>query len=241
MVGLKNYVKNDSRNFDAGGQNNCLSESLLSRRQLIYLSFKRCCDFLISLISLIVLAVPFAIIALIQKILSPKEPIFFRQIRIGKDGIPFKLVKFRSMNSSAPHDCPTKEFTDCGHYISKWGRFLRSTSIDELPQLFQVLTGKMSLIGPRPLIPQEETVHKMREQAGVYQLRPGMTGWAQVNGRDFVEDEEKVRLDEEYMRNAGLKMDMKILVMTVKKVLKKIDIEEGNDSAKERELERIGH
>ena len=170
---------------------------------------------------------PFAIIALIQKILSPKEPIFFRQIRIGKDGIPFKLVKFRSMNSSAPHDCPTKEFTDGGHYMSKWGRFLRSTSIDELPQLFQVLTGKMSLIGPRPLIPQEETVHKMREQAGVYQLRPGMTGWAQVNGRDFVEDEEKVRLDEEYMRNIGLKMDLKIFVMTIKKVLGKIDITEG--------------
>lgn len=131
------------------------------------------------------------------------------------------------MNSSAPHDCPTKEFTDGEHYISKWGRFLRRTSIDELPQLFQVLTGKMSLIGPRPLIPQEETVHKMREQAGVYQLRPGMTGWAQVNGRDFVEDEEKVNFDREYLEKIGMKMDMRILFMTLKKVIIKADISEG--------------
>ena len=85
----------------------------------------------------------------------------------------------------------------------------------------------MSLIGPRPLIPQEEKIHSMREQAGVYHLRPSMTGWAQVNGRDFVEDEEKVRMDVEYMRNIGLKMDLKIFVMTIKKVLGKIDITEG--------------
>lgn len=104
---------------------------------------------------------------------------------------------------------------------------MRRTSIDELPQLFQVLTGKMSLIGPRPLIPQEETVHKMREQAGVYQLRPGMTGWAQVNGRDFVEDEEKVNFDREYLEKIGMKMDMRILFMTLKKVIIKADISEG--------------
>ena len=182
---------------------------------------------IISIVSLIVLIIPFIIISMIQKIIAPKEPIFFCQVRIGRNGQPFKVTKFRSMKSSAPHDCPTKDFNEGEQYITKWGRFLRDSSIDELPQLFQVLTGKMSLIGPRPLIPQEETVHKMREQAGVYQLRPGMTGWAQVNGRDFVEDEEKVEFDRAYLENMGLKMDAKILWMTVKKVVTKADINEG--------------
>ena len=175
----------------------------LSSYQKRYLTVKRLLDFLISLLALVVLTIPFALIAIIQKIVSPKEPVFFHQIRIGKNGQPFKLTKFRSMKCTAPRDCPTKDFSDDGQYITKWGRFLRDTSIDELPQLFQVISGKMSLIGPRPLIPQEESVHKMREQAGVYQLRPGMTGWAQINGRDFVEDEKKVELDRFYLQKNG--------------------------------------
>ena len=93
----------------------------------------------------------------------------------------------------------------------------------------------MSLIGPRPLIPQEDNVHRMRNEAGVYQLRPGMTGWAQVNGRDLVSDEEKVKYDVEYMQNVGLKMDIKIILLTIKKVVKKADIEEGN-TQQEKEL-----
>ena len=141
---------------------------VLTASQRNYLIFKRAADFIISLISLIILAIPFLIIAIIQKIVSPKEPVFFVQNRVGKDGKIIKVTKFRSMKSSAPHDCPTKDFNEGEQYITKWGRFLRDSSIDELPQLFQVLTGKMSLIGPRPLIPQEEAVHKMREQAGVY-------------------------------------------------------------------------
>ena len=144
------------------------------------------------------------------------------------------------MKSTAPHDCPTKDFSGGEQYITKFGRFLRDSSIDELPQLFQVLTGKMSLIGPRPLIPQEEAVHKMREQAGVYQLRPGMTGWAQVNGRDLVGDEEKVRLDEEYLHNVGLKMDLKVFTMTIKKVLGKKDIEEGIQNSSEYNKSIVG-
>ena len=182
---------------------------------------------MIAFVSLIILFIPFAIIAIIQKIVSPKEPVFFVQNRVGKGGKIIKVTKFRSMKSSAPHDCPTKDFNEGEQYITKWGRFIRDSSIDELPQLFQVLTGKMSLIGPRPLIPQEEAVHKMREQAGVYQLRPGMTGWAQVNGRDLVEDEEKVKFDRAYLDQIGLKMDIKILCMTFKKVATKADIEEG--------------
>lgn len=215
------------------GQSNCYNSQLLSRHQQIYLVFKRVCDLVISIVSLIVLIIPFVIISMVQKISSPKESVFFCQVRIGRNSQPFKVTKFRSMKSSAPHDCPTKDFNDGEQYITKFGRFLRDSSIDELPQLFQVLTGKMSLIGPRPLIPKEEAVHKMRQQAGVYQLRPGMTGWAQVNGRDLVEDNEKVNHDIEYLKTLGLKMDLKIFFLTIKKVFRKEDIAEGEGTVKE--------
>ena len=234
---LKIMLKTVGVILTGGGQSNCYNEQLLSRRQRVYLVFKRFCDVFIAIVSLIFLLIPFAIISIIQKVTLPKEPVFFRQTRIGQNGKPFILTKFRSMKSSAPHDCPTKDFNEGEQYITKWGRFLRDTSIDELPQLFQVLTGKMSLIGPRPLIPQEEAVHKMRKQAGVYQLRPGMTGWAQVNGRDLVEDEEKVEFDRAYLENLGLKIDLKILWLTVRKVIAKADIKEGK-SKENAELQR---
>ena len=204
---------------------------LLTQKQKKYLVFKRTADFLTALVSLIILAVPFLIIAVIQKISAPKEPVFFTQTRIGRGGEQFKLTKFRSMKSSAPAYCSTSNFVNDGEYITPFCRFLRNTSIDELPQLFQVLTGKMSLIGPRPLIPQEEDVHKMREKAGVYQLKPGITGWAQINGRDLVEDVEKVRLDKEYLEKVGIKLDTRILFGTFFKVLKKSDIVEERQTA----------
>ena len=201
-------------------------------RKPVYACFKRFFDVVLSSLALIVLAIPFLSIAIIQKITAPGEPVFFRQVRIGRAGKPFMLTKFRSMKSSAPHNCPTKDFADAKQYITRWGKFLRDTSLDELPQLFQVLTAKMSLIGPRPLIPEEENVHKMREEAGIYQLRPGITGWAQVNGRDHVEDSDKVKLDLEYLENLGFKIDFKIFFLTIKKVLKKADIEEGTKIVK---------
>ena len=199
----------------------------LTIQQKCYLIFKRFFDFSISLIAIIVLSIPLILIAIIQKLVSPNEPVFFNQTRIGRNCVPFKLTKFRSMKDTAPHYCPTKDLSESEKYITKWGRFLRDTSIDELPQLFQVIFGKMSLIGPRPLIIQEENVHKMREYAGVYQLRPGMTGYAQVNGRNLVEDNEKVEYDIEYLKGIGLKMDFKIFMLTIKKVFTKEGIAEG--------------
>lgn len=204
----------------------------LTAGQKNYLVLKRIADICIAAVSLIILAIPFLIIAVIQKIADPKESIFFIQERVGKGGNIIKITKFRSMKSIAPHNCPTKDFADAKQYITRWGKFLRDTSLDELPQLFQVLTAKMSLIGPRPLIPEEENVHKMREEAGIYQLRPGITGWAQVNGRDHVEDSDKVKLDLEYLENLGFKIDFKIFFLTIKKVLKKADIEEGTKIVK---------
>ena len=196
----------------------------LTAGQKSYLALKRIADFFISLVSLIILVIPFLIVAAIQKIADPKEPVFFIQERIGKDKRIIKVTKFRSMKSSAPHYCSTSNFSNDGEYITPFCRFLRNSSIDELPQLIQVFTGKMSLIGPRPLIPQEENVHKMREAAGIYQLRPGITGWAQVNGRDLVNDDDKVRLDYDYLKKIGFRIDLKIFFLTIKTVLKKSDI-----------------
>ena len=204
----------------------------LTAGQKNYLVLKRIADMCIAAVSLIIFAIPFLIIAVIQKIADPKEPIFFVQERVGKGGKIIKITKFRSMKSSAPAYCSTSNFTNDGEYITPFCRFLRNSSIDELPQLFQVFTGKMSLIGPRPLIPQEENVHEMREDAGIYQLRPGITGWAQVNGRDHVEDSDKVKLDLEYLENLGFNLDLKIFFLTIKKVLKKADIEEGTNNDK---------
>lgn len=199
----------------------------LTRRQKNYLAVKYAVDFLIALIAVLVLAIPMVLIAAVQKILEPREPVLFRHERVGKDGKKFMLWKFRSMKSSAPQYMAAGYFANSEEYITRLGRFLRSTSLDELPQLFQVLTGKMSLIGPRPLIPQEETVHELREAYGVYQLRPGLTGWAQVNGRDLVRDEDKAAYDREYLVNVGIAMDWKIFWTTIRKVLLRKDIKEG--------------
>ena len=199
----------------------------LTAKQQRYLVIKRCMDFALALVALIVLAIPMLVIAAIIKVSSPGEPVLFKHQRIGQGGEPFTLTKFRSMKSSAPQYMAAGYFANSEEYITRLGRLLRVTSLDELPQLLQVLTGKMSLIGPRPLIPQEETVHALREAMGVYQLRPGLTGWAQVNGRDLVKDEDKAAYDREYLENVGFAMDWKIFWLTVKKVICRADIKEG--------------
>ena len=204
-----------------------LAKYTVTAGQKRYLAVKRALDILLALVAFIVLAMPMAVIALILKLTSPRETVLFRHERIGRNEELFTLTKFRSMKSSAPKYMASGYFENSEEYITRFGRILRSTSLDELPQLFQVLTGKMSLIGPRPLIPQEETVHALRRAAGVYQLRPGITGWAQVNGRDLVTDEDKAAYDREYLENVGFAMDWKIFWMTLKKVLLRKDIKES--------------
>ena len=149
----------------------------------------------------------------------------FRHQRIGQGGQPFRLIKFRTMRTDTSQYVASADMRDSRTRTTGFGRFLRSTSLDELPQLFLVLTGKMSLIGPRPLIPQEWEIHALREALGVYRLRPGITGWAQVNGRDRLSGPEKAALDREYLENVGLKLDWKIFWMTVWKVLARSDVQ----------------
>lgn len=173
----------------------------LTAKQRAYMPYKRMADVILAVVGLIVLALPFCGIALIQKILAPHEPVFFTQERYGKNGVLFSILKFRSMNRNGG--------------MTKFGRFLRNSSIDELPQLLQVITGKMSLVGPRPLIPQEEDMHGMRLENGIYQLRPGITGWAQINGRDYVKNHAKIAYDRQYLENISMHMDVNILWKTV--------------------------
>ena len=153
--------------------------------------FKRFFDVIFSLIAIILLAIPMIIIALLIKIDSPEEPVLFKQVRVGKNDVPFTILKFRSMSNDAPHQVATENFENPEKYITKVGKVLRKTSLDELPQLFNVLKGNMSVIGPRPLIPKETSVLAMRDEYGASRILPGITGLAQVHGRDEVTVENK--------------------------------------------------
>lgn len=197
---------------------------VLSEQQQRYMRWKRVLDVVLSFFAVLVLLIPCAVIAAVQKVLEPHEPVFFSQMRYGMNGELFRLLKFRSMKSSVDNYLPTGQALSSGEEMTAFGRFLRDTSMDELPQLLQVLSGKMSLVGPRPLIPQEEEMHNARLASGIYQVRPGITGWAQINGRDYVSGPEKVAYDREYIERMGLRMDAMILWKTVRAVLRRENI-----------------
>ncbi len=196
------------------------NQVVLTKKQKAYLKLKRVLDFSCSLIALIVLLPIFIVVSIIIKLDAPKEEIIFRQERVGENGKPFMLYKFRSMKKETP-ELGTHEFVDAEQYITRVGKFIRKTSLDELPQLWSVLFGKMSLIGERPLILREVSVHFLRNYYGIYQLKPGITGLAQINGRDIMSDYDKVRWDRAYVQNVSFLLDFKILWTTVMKVLKR--------------------
>ena len=191
---------------------------------------KRFFDFVISLFALIILSPLLAVVSLIIFI-DDGPPVVFRQTRIGKDAKPFTIYKFRTMKKNT-RNTAKGELAESGAQITKSGAFLRKTSLDELLQLVNVLNGTMSIVGPRPLIPEEEKRHALRKEYGVYKARPGVTGWAQVNGRDDLDDEEKAKFDKEYVENASLAFDIKILFKTVAVVLKRENITEGGEKNK---------
>ena len=195
--------------------------------QRLYLPVKRLGDIVFSTAILIVLLPVFLVVSLLIK----KEKlgsVFFKQQRVGKNGKLFNINKFRTMHSSAPNDIPTAQLHNVNRYIPKFGLFLRRTSIDEIPQFFNVLKGDMALIGPRPLVPGEKEMHLMRRQRGVYALRPGLTGLAQINGRDLVTPDEKVRYDEAYLRSMGLWRDISIFLQTIVTVATGKGVAEGH-------------
>lgn len=188
---------------------------------------KRFFDFLIGLFALIILSPLFLVISIMILIVDGK-PILFRQKRVGKNNELFTIYKFRTMKNGT-ENVASAELEHAEDKITKIGRFLRSTSIDELPQLINILNGTMSLVGPRPLIPEEDDIRKLREEYNVYSVRPGITGWAQVNGRDIITRENKALLDKEYVEKQSLGFDIKILFLTVLKVLRREDMREGKE------------
>lgn len=191
-----------------------------------YCGVKRVLDFVLSALGLTVLLVPLALTALVVYIDDPGK-IFFCQKRVGRSGKLFTLYKFRTMKMDTPKYMATVDVDDPDKYITRVGRVLRKLSLDEIPQLFNVLKGDMSLVGPRPLIPNEEEIHTMRNRFGVYTVRPGVTGLAQINGRDLVSPAEKVRWDVTYVGNIGFWFDIKILFATVPKIFGGEGVVEG--------------
>lgn len=180
----------------------------------VYLFIKHSFDFIAALILGIVLLVPMMIIAVCIK-MNSAGPVFFSQLRIGENGEPFKLYKFRTMDESAPHDLATSQFYDAEKYITTLGLFLRRTSLDELPQLLNVLKGEMSFVGFRPVCITETKLNNLRREYGVFSCRPGITGLAQIRGRDDLHYKEKAKIDAEYAKNRSIKLDLYCLLKTI--------------------------
>ena len=185
------------------------------RKVRSYIVFKRIIDMILSFV-LIVFLLPLMGIIYLLVVFTSSGGGIFRQLRLGKDGEPFYCYKFRTMYEDAPREIPASKNIYKEEYITPIGRVLRRTSLDELPQLFNVLLGDMSLVGPRPLILNEGEIHSFRKRCGVYSIRPGMTGLAQINGRTEISDIEKTRLDVRYLRNMSLFEDTRILFNTAR-------------------------
>lgn len=198
----------------------------LTARQKAYRSVKQVLDVIIAALALLVLALPFGILAIAIKT-DDQGPVFFRQKRIGRDQKPFLMLKFRTMRIDTPRDMPTHLLTDPMQYLTRTGRFLRRTSLDELPQLINILQGKMSLVGPRPALWNQYDLNEAREEYGVHQLYPGLTGWAQINGRDELEIPVKAALDGEYVRRFGFWMDIRCFFGSFAAVLGQKGVVEG--------------
>lgn len=180
---------------------------------------KRIIDLLMGIFLLVLTSPVLLITWIFVKIEEPENPAIFKQIRCGIHRQPFEMYKFRSMHSSAPKNKATRHFDDSHKYISKLGHFIRLTSIDELPQIFNILKGEMSFVGPRPVIYDELDLIEARDRAGAYNVLPGITGYAQINGRDEVEVERKAELDGYYYRKINLFEDIKLFLLTVPVVL----------------------
>ncbi len=188
--------------------------------------FKRLLDIILSLLGILLLSWLFLIIVIAMKLDSP-GPILFKQKRVGKGKTYFHIFKFRSMRIDTPRDMPTHMLQNPEQYITRMGKFLRKTSLDELPQLFNILAGHMSVVGPRPALWNQYDLLEERDRYGANDIRPGLTGWAQINGRDELEIPVKAKLDGEYVQKLSFGFDCKCFFGTILKVLRHEGIVEG--------------
>ena len=200
--------------------------------------FKRAIDIVMSFLGLIILSPFFLILALLIVIDDP-GPVFFTQKRVGKGKTFFKLHKFRSMKMSTPHDTPTHLLENPDQYITKIGKFLRKSSLDELPQIWDIFVGNMSIIGPRPALWNQDDLIAERDKYGANDVRPGLTGWAQINGRDELEIPVKAKLDGEYVENISFGFDCKCFFGTIFSVLKHDGVVEGGTGELHKQEEKV--
>lgn len=202
--------------------------------------FKRVIDVTLSFLGIIILALPMLCIALAIK-LDSKGPVLFKQKRVGLHKTYFNILKFRTMRVDTPHDAPTHELNDPTRWITKVGGFLRKTSLDELPQIFNIFVGQMSVIGPRPALWNQDDLIAERDKYGANDVKPGLTGWAQINGRDELEIPVKAKLDGEYVQRMGFAFDLRCFFGTIFSVLRSDGVVEGGtgelnrEAAKEKE------
>ncbi|MDH6431127.1 MULTISPECIES: sugar transferase [unclassified Paenibacillus] len=191
-----------------------------------YVYVKQTIDFLLALIGMLLLWPVFLIIAIAIKTTS-KGPILFKQKRLGKNKSEFYILKFRTMRTDTPQDMPTHLLEDPDFFITKIGKFLRKTSLDELPQIINILKGEMSIVGPRPALWNQYDLIAERDKYGANDIKPGLTGWAQINGRDELTIEKKAYFDGEYTIKISIGMDIKCFLDTILSVLKHEGVVEG--------------
>ena len=192
----------------------------------MYLKIKRSIDFIMALVGLIVLSPLFLLLVVAIKIDSP-GPVLFKQKRVGIHKIHFNILKFRTMRIDTPKDTPTHLLENPDQWITRVGRFLRRTSLDELPQIINILRGELSIIGPRPALWNQFDLIAERDKYGVNSIYPGITGWAQINGRDELPIKVKARFDGEYVDRRGFIFDLKIFLLTIVSVVRSKGIKEG--------------
>ncbi|MEX5519321.1 MULTISPECIES: sugar transferase [Bacillus cereus group] len=198
---------------------------------------KQIVDCIFAIVGLVVSSPLFLLLIICIK-LDSKGPVLFKQRRIGKGKKEFYILKFRTMRIDTPKDMPTHLLEDPEMYITKVGKFLRKTSLDELPQIINIIKGEMSIIGPRPALWNQYDLIKERDKYGANDITPGLTGWAQINGRDELPIDVKAKLDGEYVEKLSPLFDLKVFFMTIKSVLKSEGVKEGKNNSNERNSEK---
>lgn len=201
---------------------------------MFYSKMKRLIDIILSLVGLIILSPVFILLSLAIK-LESKGPVFFKQKRVAIHKTHFNILKFRTMRVDTPKDTPTHLLGNPDQYITKVGKFLRKTSLDELPQIINILAGQMSVIGPRPALWNQYDLIEERDKYGANDVKPGLTGWAQINGRDELPISVKAKLDGEYVKRQSLYFDIKCFIGTFISVIKSDGVVEGGTGVAEKE------
>ncbi|MBQ7766370.1 MAG: sugar transferase [Lachnospiraceae bacterium] len=200
----------------------------------MYVYLKRVIDFCMALMGLILLSPLFLVLVIAIKIDS-RGPVLFKQKRVGIHKSHFMILKFRTMRIDTPKDTPTHLLANPEQYITKVGKFLRKTSLDELPQIFNIIKGDMAIVGPRPALWNQYDLIEERDKYGANDVRPGLTGWAQINGRDELEIPVKAKLDGEYIAQMGPAMDLKCFFGTFSSVLRSDGVVEGGTGSMKKE------